>query len=117
MLRSWRQLQADILGALSINGYCFAQDDYKKPVAPDTVTRWFCRFSERHGLPHINPHAFRHTQASIILRSGDIVAASSRLGHSRASTTTDIYGHLLNATDKETAAVIGAAFFKKTANK
>lgn len=111
-LAAWRIQQAQILGALSISGYVFALEDYQKPISPDAVTRWFNRFSKRHDLPHINPHAFRHTQASIILQSGDIVAASSRLGHSRTSTTTDIYGHMMNATDKATAAAIGAAFFQ-----
>ena len=109
-LAAWQKEQADILGALSIS-YCFALDDPRKPISPDSVTRWYARFAQRHNLPHINPHAFRHTQASIILQSGDIVAASSRLGHSRASTTTDIYGHMMNATDKQTAERIGAAFF------
>ena len=111
MLAAWQRQQADINGVLSIS-YCFTGEDSHKPISPDAVTRWFSRFSKRHELPHINPHAFRHTQASIILQSGDIVAASSRLGHSRESTTTDIYGHMMNATDQKAAEQVGKAFFK-----
>ena len=45
--------------------FLFVQDN-GKPMIPDTVTRWLSRFSKRHGLSHINPHAFRHTMASIL---------------------------------------------------
>ena len=112
-LQAWRRLQTDLLGAVNLNGYIFSYDDIQKPISPDTVTQYFARFSKRHNLPHINPHAFRHTQASIILQSGDIVAASSRLGHSRTSTTTDIYGHMMNTTDKQTAERVSDALFKR----
>ena len=40
-------------------GYVFTRDD-GRPMNPDSVTGWLKDFSEKHGLPHINPHAFRH---------------------------------------------------------
>ena len=112
-LEAWRRLQADILGVVSLSGFIFSAGDPQTPICPSSITRWYSNFAKRHKLPHINPHAFRHTQASIILQSGDIVAAASRLGHSQASTTTDIYGHLLNATDKQAAENVSKALFKK----
>ncbi len=112
-LECWRRLQSDLLGAVNLSGFVFASEDIQTPVYPSSITRWFAGFSKRHNLPHINPHAFRHTQASILLQTGDIIAASLRLGHAQASTTTDIYGHLMNATDKQAAETIGAALFKK----
>ena len=45
-------------------GFVFAQDT-GGPMHPDSVTTWLSRFSKRHGLPHVNAHAFRHTMASI----------------------------------------------------
>lgn len=111
-LQAWRRLQADLLGVLNV-GYVFAIDNPQRPIYPASVTHYYARFSEKYNLPHINPHAFRHTQASVILQSGDIVAASSRLGHSRTSTTTDIYGHMMNATDKQTAKQVSKTLFKK----
>ena len=61
---------------------------------PGYVCNWLTEFSKRHGLPHINPHAFRHTQASMLFFNGiDSVSISRRLGHAHMSTTTDIYSH------------------------
>lgn len=51
---------------------------------PDSVTDWLSKFSKRHGLPHINPHAFRHTMASMLFfNSVDGVSISKRLGHAQ----------------------------------
>ena len=70
--------------------YLFVKED-GTPMIPDSITAWLRKFSERHGLPHINPHAFRHTMASILIHNGqDIVSVSKRLGHAKTSTTTDI---------------------------
>ena len=54
-------------------GFVFSQDN-GAPMHPDGVTDWLAKFSKRHGLPHINPHAFRHpyvkhTTKNIILKS------------------------------------------------
>lgn len=79
----------------------FTQDD-GLPMNPDSVTSWLNGFSKRHGLPHINPHAFRHTMASILINSGkDVVSVSKRLGHSKTSTTTDIYSHVIAEADAQ----------------
>ena len=79
---------------------------------PDSVTRYYARFGERYNLGKVNPHAFRHTQASILLQDGDIVTASKRLGHAQTSTTMNIYGHMMPLTDKEAAEKVGKAFLK-----
>ena len=50
-------------------GFLFAQED-GKPMHPDSITSWLAKFSKRHGLPHINPHAFRHTMASLLYFNG-----------------------------------------------
>lgn len=68
-------------------GYVFTQDNGDH-MNPDSVTGWLYGFSRRHGLPHINPHAFRHTVASVLLANGtDIVTVAAQLGHASASTT------------------------------
>ena len=77
------------------HGYIFTQDD-GKPTSPQTWTRWMGGFSKRHGLPHVNPHAFRHTAASVLIASGtDIVTVSKMLGHASATTTENYYSHLI----------------------
>jgi len=37
--------------------YVFTRDDGRLKN-PDSVTAWLSDFSEKNGLPHINPHAF-----------------------------------------------------------
>lgn len=77
------------------NGYIFTQDD-GKPMNPQTWTRWMSEFSKRHGLPHVNPHAFRHTAASVLIASGtDVVTVSRMLGHASVTTTENYYSHLI----------------------
>jgi integrase len=52
-------------------------------------------------------HSLRHTHASMLIASGvDILAVSRRLGHSRASTTLDVYGHVLDGGDDAAAKAI-----------
>ena len=56
------------------------------------------RMATRHGLPHVNPHAFRHTAASVLIANGtDITTVSKILGHSSVSTTENYYSHLIEA--------------------
>lgn len=53
----------------SDTGYLFTKDD-GTPIIPGTVNGWLDRFSKRHGLPHINPHAFRRATAACGNRKG-----------------------------------------------
>lgn len=75
--------------------YLFPSED-GGALYPGCICNWLTAFSQRHGLPHINPHAFRHTQASMLFFNGvDSVSISRRLGHAHVSTTTDIYSHVM----------------------
>lgn len=94
-------------------GYVFTRDD-GAPMHPDSVTTWLDRFSKRHGLPHINPHAFRHTMASMLYFGGmDSVSISKRLGHAQVSTTSDIYAHVIAQADAQSADMLSDIYFKK----
>ena len=93
--------------------FVFAQDN-GKPMHPDSVTDWLDKFSKRHGLPHINPHAFRHTMASILYFNGaDSVSIAKRLGHAQVSTTANIYAHVIEDADKKSADILADVFLKK----
>ena len=51
-------------------------------------------------MPAVSFHSLRHTHASTLIRAGvDILVISRRLGHSKASITLDIYGHLIEGAD------------------
>lgn len=75
------------------SGFVFTQNDGSR-INPDSITSWLNQFSAANGLPHIHPHAFRHTAASTMIANGvDLVTAAGELGHSNATTTATIYAH------------------------
>jgi integrase len=95
------------------SGNVFVQDD-GKAMHPDSITDWMAKFSQRHGLPHINPHKFRHTHASLLFYGGvDSVTISKRLGHAKVSTTTDIYSHIIEQADERASECIADAILRK----
>lgn len=94
-------------------GFVFSQDN-GSPMPPDSVTDWLGKFSKRHNLPHVNPHAFRHTMASMLYFNGvDSVSISKRLGHAQVSTTANIYAHAMEEADKKNADILAEIFLKQ----
>ena len=58
------------------------------------------------GKPKFSPHALRHFNASYQLAQGvPVLAVSKHIGHSRSSTTLDVYGHVLPGDDSAHQAV------------
>lgn len=112
--RLWQNQERLRLGAYyEDKGFVFAQDN-GGPMHPDSVTDWLGKFSKRHGLPHINPHAFRHTMASMLYFNGvDSVSISKRLGHAQVSTTANIYAHVMEEADQRNADILADVFLKK----
>ena len=96
-------------------GYCFTREN-GEPMHPDSITDWLSKFSKKYDLPHINPHKFRHTQASILIGEGvDIITVAKRLGHKDPSTTSNIYAHVLAKADAEANKALADVLFKKKA--
>jgi len=96
-------------------GYVFTQDN-GEPSTPDSWTSWLDKFSARHGLPHINPHAFRHTVASVLISRGvDISTVSNLLGHSSVSTTEDFYSHLIEEAKAKASDVLTEVLIRRRA--
>lgn len=112
--RAWQSAERLRLGEYYQNqDFVFSQDT-GGPMHPDSVTDWLSKFSKRHGLPHINPHAFRHTMASMLYFNGvDSVSISKRLGHAQVSTTANIYAHVMEAADQKNADILADVFLKK----
>ena len=87
------------------------------PITPSAVNHYLNSLSAKCGLPHINPHAFRHTQASMLICGNtDIATAASRLGHSKPATTLNIYTHVMNKMDRAASDTIANALFRKKDN-
>lgn len=81
---------------------------------PGSVTDWMNKFSKRHELPHINPHAFRHAMASMLYFNGvDSVSISRRLGHAQVSTTANIYAYVMEIAYRKNADILADVFLKK----
>lgn len=112
--RAWQNEERLRLGDYyQYRGFVFTQDS-GNPMHPDSVTDWMKKFSKRHGLPHINPHAFRHTMASMLYFNGvDSVSISKRLGHAQVSTTANIYAHVMEEADQKNADILADVFLKK----
>ena len=96
-------------------GYVFTQDNGDH-MNPDSITGWLKDFSARHGLPHINPHAFRHTVASVLLANGtDIVTVSKQLDHASITTTENFYSHIIEENKAKAADCIADVLIRKKA--
>ncbi|MBQ7001512.1 MAG: site-specific integrase [Oscillospiraceae bacterium] len=96
-------------------GYVFTQDNGDR-MNPDSITAWLNDFSKRHGLPHINPHAFRHTVASVLLANGtDIVTVAAQLGHASANTTENFYAHIIEENKAKASECIADVLLRKKA--
>lgn len=94
-------------------GYVFIRDD-GKPMHPDSIAHWLRGFSDRHGLPHINAHAFRHTVASVLIANGtDVVTVSRQLGHLDVSTTETFYSHIIEENKQKATECIADALLRK----
>lgn len=82
-------------------------------MAPDTLSGYLTRFEKKYDLPHIHAHKFRHSMASVLYFSGaDPVSISKRLGHAQVSTTQNIYSHLIEQADTQSAERIADAIFR-----
>jgi len=96
-------------------GFVFTTDDGSN-MNPDSITGWLHDFSRRHNLPHINPHAFRHTVASVLLANGtDIVTVSKQLGHASVNTTENFYSHIIEENKAKATECIADVLLRKKA--
>jgi integrase len=70
-------------------------DELGRRLHPNVLTDAFRRICERLGLNY-RLHDMRHTAATFMLHAGkDLSTVQQILGHSQASTTLNIYGHVL----------------------
>ena len=92
----WYEEQKSIYGELWTNSNrLFVQAD-GKAMHPSSISKWFVRYVSTIGLPVINFHGLRHTNASLLVAQNvDIAVVSARLGHAQISTTLDFYVHPL----------------------
>lgn len=74
------------------------------PKEPRVLLAQFKAALKTAGLPDIRFHDLRHTAASLMLMSGmELIRIARQLGHSKPSTTLDIYSHLIPGLENESA--------------
>lgn len=115
-LRSHRRRQAEeqlrVGAAWAGDGHVFV-NDLGEALDPDAVSRTFRQLLDEHDVRRIRLHDVRHSHASIMLDAGQpIEAVSKRLGHTRISTTYDLYVDADEAAARRAADAFGAVMDK-----
>jgi len=112
--RAWQAKQQLAAGdQWKDSGYVFTRKN-GTALNPGTVNLILTEFCNRHNFPHIHPHTFRHTAASIMLSHGvDVLTVSKMLGHTDTSTTLDTYGHAIEEAKRKAAECIAETILKK----
>ena len=88
------------------------------PVNQRNLLRGFDPLLEAAGVPKVRFHDLRHTAGTHLMAAGrGVIPAQHRLGHSRPSTTLDLYGHALPGHQAEAAEAVQATFREAAARR
>ncbi len=92
--KCWYDNQKTLFGELWYDSNrLFVQAD-GKPMHPSTISKWFEKFVAQIGLPVINFHGLRHTNATLLIAQNiDVSVVAARLGHAQITTTLNFYVH------------------------
>ena len=103
----WYEEQKSLYGELWNNSNrLFVQAD-GKPMNPSTISKWFVKFIEQIGLPVINFHGLRHTNATLLIAQNvDVAVVAARLGHAQITTTLNFYVHPIIAHNKKASYIL-----------
>ena len=113
VLKRWRKAQLEramhVGSGVVANGFVLSHaPDCSQPWSPLSTSRRWLRLAERAGVAGVNLHALRHTHVSMLIRAGvDVATVSTRAGHSRPTTTLNMYTHVTDD-GRHAADVIGA---------
>ena len=119
MLEAWHQEQRALFEKIGVQNpldLCFTTDE-GKPINPSNINTWLRTFCKRHGLRVVHCHQFRHTAATLLIGSGlDLASVAQRLGHSKLSTTANIYTHATSDADAKVTAALDRIIYTSKEN-
>lgn len=88
------------------------------PINQRNLLRWFDALAEAAGITGIRFHDLRHTAGTHLMAAGrGVIPPQHRLGHSRPSTTLDLYAHALPGHQAEAAEAVQANFREAAARR
>lgn len=120
----WVGSHVNTIGERFNDNFVFVDQKSGNAMFADTPSKKFKKVIDRYNsmcekgkeLPHIRLHDLRHTSATLLIASNaDIATVSRRLGHSKISTTLNVYTHQLPAKDREASGAFDKMFSKKEA--
>lgn len=84
-----------------------------RPIQESTISKRFHSQLSRLSLSKVSFHSLRHSSITykLILSCGNIKAVQGDSGHSQAEMVTDLYGHILGKSRRETAARFECDFY------
>ncbi|MEK4142098.1 site-specific integrase [Paenibacillus sp. FSL M7-0547] len=85
------------------------------PIYPKSLSDKWKAFVKKTGIRYIRFHDIRHTSVTILINRGiHAKIISERIGHSKISTTMDVYGHVIRSADVNAAAMFDDVFSSST---
>lgn len=85
------------------DAFIFSEEIDGTPIKPNVVSQRWVRHRTKLGLT-LTFHQLRHFSLSVLLDAGhQLSRVSHRGGHARQSTTSDMYSHIMRATDHDLA--------------
>ncbi len=116
-IKLWYDEQKSFCGELwTDSNRLFVQAD-GKPMHPSIISKWFVKYVGQIGLPVINFHGLRHTNATLLISQNiDVAAVAARLVHAQITTTYNFYVHPLKSHDRTAGNVLENLLISNKAN-
>lgn len=109
LLAEWQTAQTNEREALPVwcgDDFIFTEETGNWTRVDNVTKRWKV-FLGKHKLPALPFHGLRHTAASVLLGNGlPVRTVAGLLGHAQASTTLNIYGHVLESSAKQATEIL-----------
>lgn len=109
--KSWYEDERKKWGDLWIDTNSVFTQRTGERIHPANIKQWVDKTCKLAGIPHYSVHSLRHTNITLQIMAGvPLVTVAGRAGHSRTSTTTDIYAYYVQSSDKEAAQTLNNIF-------